>query len=556
VTEPQDSKVTLDVSTQEPLAVGQRQTLGLKVTSKGYDSITFVVPLGNDAASLMTADEFNKTKGKIKITQPSAAVSLGTPAAAGNEATVRVIIKEANKPAEFLIAFQNFMVNSSGTVKIRAIDAKKNLLADRDVSKSSKPPRITSFTAKPYNLIQGGSVALTWSVEPPPSDGIELRINGQALAVDKSATTASVQVKGLTECTLEARAGGKSVDQRQLRIHAFDETRFSSYALGFDTTDPPGQAKGVLGLHAHAERGRLYALLREDDAWASLWGTAHGFDCDRAQWRVEVDKRNRRIRIPLQAARRPGIIFMDKLWLIGGDCCDPDRPGSDVGYYDFQAQAWFDDDPAPWPARMGHALVAAEDGWIWVIGGWTQDGGSRYDIQRFDGTDWKLLWPLPPWGRGRCLFGATATTSSVWIAGGFATPGGAPTFDDILRYDKAAKTWEVLQTSISPDKSKPQKYQYCASMLFTMDDRPYAITTYFDTDRKYLHNVYVIGRVGNWAATPYEIKKTSTIGVMRDLDYYRLDATVFNGSAFLRVLQPGPRWVDSNIHYFTRVRET
>lgn len=49
--------MTLDVSTQEPLAVGQRQTLGLKVTSKGYDSITFVVPLGNDAASLMTADE-------------------------------------------------------------------------------------------------------------------------------------------------------------------------------------------------------------------------------------------------------------------------------------------------------------------------------------------------------------------------------------------------------------------------------------------------------------------------------------------------------------------
>ena len=143
------------------------------------------------------------------------------------------------------------------------------------------------------------------------------------------------------------------------------------------------------------------------------------------------------IEVTVESARRPGVIFRDRLWLLGGDCCRPDKPGRNVQYYDFQEGEWHevgDEDlrlPKGMARRMGHAVVTFRDR-IWVMGGWSQNGGLCNDIWEFDGNSWTKL----PLACEACLFGATATAEAVWQVGGFASPGGAASKTAIKRYDK------------------------------------------------------------------------------------------------------------------------
>ena len=166
--------------------------------------------------------------------------------------------------------------------------------------------------------------------------------------------------------TLEVlQAADQVCDTRRLRINAIARTEFKSYVLSI-----AGNRAGILGLYAQPRQGRLYTLLSVGNAgMASLYWSESGFDQDQGLttgWQPETDKRGPVPAIALDVARRPGVIFQDKLWLVGGDCCHPDRVSAEVDVYDFQSNAWttgkgWPSAPQEMAARMGHAVVVLPD---------------------------------------------------------------------------------------------------------------------------------------------------------------------------------------------------
>jgi hypothetical protein len=302
---------------------------------------------------------------------------------------------------------------------------------------------------------------------------------------------------------------------------------------------PPG---GVLGLHAFD--GRLYALIRVDDDRAELWGTAHGFDP--GAWAPERNALGETVALSVDAARRPGVILDGKLWLLGGDCCDPDRPGSGVGFYDFQATTWREIGPGDrrrWPAamraRMGHAaLPAPHGGGIWVMGGWSQNGGLCADVWRFDGAGWERL----DLTCEACLFGATTTTTSpdpaAWRFGGFLEPGGGPAPTLLQAYARDGVA--------APDVRLDDDQAYCGGALFAPEPGqrlPYGVCTLYDIRRKGFRHQLVDVRFGRSYQIDWnDIGDASGSGVLVARDYAHVQTTTFSGATFLRVLLPDRDW--------------
>ncbi len=240
---------------------------------------------------------------------------------------------------------------------------------------------------------------------------------------------------------------------------------------------------------------------------------------------------------------------------MGGDCCDPDAPGSSVGYYDFQATAWQEiggDDPRRWPKemaeRMGHAVVALpERDRVWVMGGWSQNGGTCDDIWEFDGSTWTMQ-------KARCeacLCGATATKEEVWRVGGFLDPGGKATATAML-YDRNNAPVEV-GVKIASGR------QYCASALFVLggSDLPSGVGTFFESaSRSYKHVMFFFSKERHANIEVSTAKGSSAQGVFLPHDYYHIQAAVFQGSAFLRTLRPDRNEAGSRlVSYLVRVEK-
>src|SRR5262249_31590692 len=161
-------------------------------------------------------------------------------------------------------------------------------------------------------------------------------------------------------------------------LYSFDSTRLSSTELGGEGSPTCGE---ILGIYRHKDT--LYAAVRRiaagntgsegreiaaQDTAASIWCSDGRFT--REHW-VPMP-----ISIPADAASRPGAVFADNLYFMGGSSYDPDRPGSRTSYFNFEQQTWVGQDPeTAWPreitARMGHALLASpDDSRLWLIGGY------------------------------------------------------------------------------------------------------------------------------------------------------------------------------------------
>jgi len=315
-----------------------------------------------------------------------------------------------------------------------------------------------------------------------------------------------------------------------------------------------GPGAGILGLHSYG--GKLYAIVQSetDQENADLYCTEFGFKGK--QWEPVA-------RIPMALAASPGVVFQDKLWLMGGSSYDPRRFGDQVGYYSFKLNTWIDNvgptdgESSRWPKdrnmgrRMGHAAVLSPDGKeIWVMGGYDQSGGAKNDIWAFNGMVWRPL-EKPPW-EPRCLFGAFAAADRIWIAGGFKTPGGE-TYDDIWRWESDTG-WKNIDLSLSPGSpgTSEGKMQYCACTIAQLKDLHF-FTTYYNPEKKqYDSRIFpLIYDNGLWS-------KGEALGVSpdwaMDKDYYSLACVQYNGCIFIRKLAYRQE-VDKAIHYLVRVAE-
>ena len=584
-------KPTIKICT--PLIAGNKQDLRLQIETNR--TVKVAVPLGDATTALMTVDEFNSRQTQISLrllSEPDAngerGEVVGGRLPAGLLAPER---KEENgvgyiqisltrdRVFAFNIWLRNFVVQKNrGSVAIelqRQPEAATDpwpVLDKHTAAKVVPEPRITSFSASRYNVTQGDSVTLKWTIEP--KGNFELR------------TTVGVKAKTLvegnpeTECSwignpqpneyqdffLEAWAGEKpaspdtSLDTRQLHIDINTLTGFKPYVLA-----PPAwpAAPGVLGLYAHRGRGRLYLLLDDNplDAspprHASLWYTEHGFTANPEAWHRATRKKDGvKPLIPVEAARRPGAIFNDKLFLIGGDCCDPNSAGANVGFCDLNDDTGLDwqevgaKEAWSWPEqmaeRMGHAVVVLPgDKGLWVVGGWRQDGGICDDIWHFTGTIESAWDKVEGLELPRCLVGATATRYAVWTVGGFGSPGGTPNDATVRRCAIGAKSWD------NPDPSSREAlpkvpdinatdYQYCASVLFSRerdnDDKPYGIAAFWNfitnaPERKY----FFFQKRASWESPPYFTGVGPEV-LVPSRNWYHMQSAVFRDAVFFRTL--------------------
>jgi Galactose oxidase, central domain len=549
------------------LMVARKQSLTLSITSQGYDAIYIKLPLGDIAGALMTKAEFDKKRRFPKApATPNGQPPKDVLTPANSSGAIRIPFGSADSLLAFNITIEDFMVApGAGKVDItlHGDDPASAVLDTAKVTKSESPVEITSFTADAYNVLAGKNVKLEWTINQ--SSSYKLTRGGETVeSGDGKDGSAKGQPPG--DYVLKAGSGDKDVNNKRLRIQSFNQTGTKSYALQLR------DCAGIVGFHAYPKNGRLYVLLRsvKNPDEVQLWSTPHGFDEDPAtypvRWRREQSN-DKDFSIPLDVARRPGAIFQDKLWLMGGDCCDPDLPGRGVAYFDLQQPRWHvveENDPRNWPkkpsapkeemaSRMGHAVVVLKEDQLWVMGGWNQNGGACADIWEFDGN----AWTQRDWdGRGRCLFGATVTDDAVWTSGGFMTPGGQ---GDCLvrRYDKEEKKWD------QPTPDKPllslSNLDYCASALFSLNEGPsppYGIGAFYDPGPpEYIHQPFSIsierGRL-NSASGP----KLTHLGSLLQRDYFHLQSTVFQGACFFRALQRDNKWADGNVNYLVWVRET
>lgn len=555
-----DPSATMVLVTRDPLKVAQKQFLALEITTIGYVSIIISVPLGDTESALMAKEDFLNCRIVFLPSRPRGILDPTRTIDQGNTVgSVRIPVTNSGRQLNFTISFESFLVEQHAgpvDIELRGNDPTTEPLSTVQVVKSAVLPKIQSFTASSYNVIKGNRVTLSWTIDAEGDyELISAEKPADPLTKGKGKSASSGQLFA-GDYTLKVRVGDQVVDTRCLRIHSFDATSFHSYGLNLSKD---GSSTGILGLYAHAERGRLYALLRfgADAPRAQLWSTANGFDHDPATWQPETNRKGEVVSVTIEAARRPGVIFQDRLWLLGGDCCHPDKPGSNVGYYDFQETVWHevgDDDPRRWPKepkemteRMGHAVVALPfSDRIWVMGGWSQNGGLCNDIWEFDGNTWKELAPTCE----ACLFGAAATSEAVWRIGGFASPGGAASQIGVRRYDKNNNETPV-------DFTIAKDMQYCASTLFALDennDRPCGIGTFYDPEtNSYTDKAFFISKERSYNVSPKKIDESSTEGVLLKRDYYHIQAAVFQGAAFLRMLRPDNKAAGERISYLVWV---
>jgi len=539
-----DRIARLERITRDPLRAGQRQSLALQVTTKGNQSLYVRFPLGTGADALMTPQEFDQCAVVFPEAPPPGVNEIQT---YPETACARIYIRKPDQQLSFTFVVEDFLVDATpGTVELTlyADSPETEALESIPVEKTGTRPEILSFTASAYNALNQSRVALSWTLSEAADYALfndrapEPLLTGHGSAVRSTMQTAGNYV-------LKVVQGGEVVTTRHLRIHRYSKTGFRSYPLDLPVTADAGTAAicGILGLHAHAGRGRLYALLRvtgEEDS-AQLWSTDHGFTA--TAWQPETNAAGETIRIPIAAATRPGAIIHDRLWLMGGHCCDPDSPGRDIGYYDFQNNVWHEvgvGDGRRWPdemaSRMGHAVVALPSGdRLWVMGGWSQDGGACGDIGEFDGKGWTSL----DEGCELCLFGATATEDGVWRFGGFAEPGGAGKLT-AARHDLDGKA--VTHTDLQAGFGLSPRQQYCAGNLFALDPAhgPGGVSVLF-ANRTYSSALFFLGSEQmELTFQKSELAQETAVGVLLPRDYLHIQSAVFQGAVFFRSLLPDP----------------
>ncbi len=560
---------SLSIRNPDPLKTGREQTLSIEFETQDDSPLFLIVPLGEGAGALMTREEFDKARVTVVPADPKRgkadARKTGQDVGPGDVGTITITRRKPSQPETFCVLVESFNTGDrAGSVDLRVTDVDDKELAKTTVEVIDAKPQIVSFTSSRYTGLKGTSVTLSWEIEP--SGDVRLRMADEVIDVKPGSRQARVEIdRNDVRFRLDAMSGGTVTDTSYVTIHPYNKTELRTYA-------GPGEDLGVddlgcgeiLGLYAHGNRLHAVVRDRKEDKTASLWVTRQGFD--RAHWEPRTSDRDGRkqIRIPVGAASRPGAVFDGKLYFMGGSSYDANRPGNDVGYFHFEANTWVDgeaDGDEAWPRemrpRMGHGLVASPDGQsLWVLGGYNGDGGAMNDIWVYD-KDARKWTPqaAPPW-EPRCLFGVAFQGPRLWISGGFDSPGGYPTYDDIRYLDTRSKTntWQKIDSPLvqAPDN---RKKQYCGSALAGLDTEVYAFAAYRRVEGRDDNSVIKIAYSNReWGTTPLTGISSDwvTSRGLPSLDCYRLDATVFGGCLFVRRLARS-RKKDKTIHYLVLV---
>jgi Galactose oxidase, central domain len=589
-----DRSLSLEVVKGTPLIVERKNTLDLRVKSKGYKNISVFTDFTGTNSDLVAARKYESIKVKAWVGDSKNPSKMEPRSKIGSTVywTINLARENYDAKREIISRFELSTIcpESEGNATIGAQgwtnSTEPKVRADPlTIVKSQGLPVFESFKSDKYFVGKGGRVTLSWKLEETVNTEYDLFLlveanqkKSEPLILtqgekDKKEKTV-LNVREDTDFTLKitekgggAEGGGQT---RSLRVLAKGYTQFDSE--GFPGGNKDNETFRILGLYSDndANTPKLYALALEaadKNRLVSVWSTDNPF-------RSEGWDKHKHQPISLDIARRPGIVFDHKLFLIGGDCSDPNRLQSNRGLLrvdryrldgeikDFSTLERQGNDP--WPtARMGHALVAPDQDRIWMVGGWQPNGGTLNEIWEYDGESWKRLAekghpdkPLRPFkGRdgkskaGRCMFGAAVTSSAVWVAGGFFTGPGVDCNDNlVLKYNKGAEEWTALPITMGP---KEGDNRYCSCTLFTRDNVVWAIITYVNLkDGVSYPSHHVAEFKGDKEIVSQPLNESAIGELLSSADYYHLSSTVFNQIVFLRSLRRSDESFNKTINYF------
>ena len=570
---------TLSICNPEPLRTATKTSLSIQVETQEVSPLYLVVPLGDQAAALMTRSQF-ESKLQVSVLpaqgsadKPDAILSSGyrtVDPKKPDRGRIALTRRNSGNRTRFCLYLKDFMTcAAAGSVDLLLEDKDQQRLAQVPVTIAGAEPRITKFVSTAYSVLSGNPVTFSWEISLSGNARLRRLPDEKDIPLRPGEKTAAVVAENSehTSYRLDAMLGDRVTDSRVLTLFVYNQTQVKTY--GGPGTDRDLGLSGVEILGIYNRRDRLYTVVRDSDArrGASIWWSDICFDP--TSWKplillkngqpVLQDGKSTPIMIPADAAARPAAVLGKRIYFMGGSSYDANCPGKEVGYFDIEANTWVDDQahgveawPKDMPARMGHAVLASPDGnRLWVVGGYNGDGGALNDIWVYDkdAAKWTRQ-PAPGW-EPRCLFGATFAgpeRRELWVAGGFDNPGGYPTYDDIWHCDTSKPTlaWQKINYSLTEIPDNKRK-QYCGCTLSALGDQVYAFTAYRDIDKGVTNNVISI----SFANTKWTPNRSLSVGndwVYGTLDCYRFDATVLGGAIFVRQLARA-RKKDKNIHY-------
>jgi hypothetical protein len=224
---------------------------------------------------------------------------------------------------------------------------------------------------------------------------------------------------------------------------------------------------------------RLYGIFKNDEDKYILYSSATGVD----NWRKEIGE------IPPQMATSPGVVYNNKLWLIGGSSVDYDNCSNES--WSFGMDGWKQSEGEPlWPERMGHScivfsrMVGEEDKKeIWLFGGYNNKTSEALnDLWIGNEVDGNMEWIQcennskgNKWPPSRLNHAAVTVrdwkgNAQAWVYGGAPEPQTTKNFDDLWT-TKNGKDWEQInvENSGSPILPSPGNPLGSALVAFPTD---------------------------------------------------------------------------------------
>jgi hypothetical protein len=423
--------------------------VGIVVTYKGTDKpkvrVTVTVHCGSDPSALL-----HSTNASIAVTSNL----VNSPTFSKSDTTERTVSWRSRSAGDgltknpFFIDLKNFACSTPpGKAKI---DLKAEIEGPDETFSTAwsktldvdKPDPAAAglayFTISPNFVLQAGATDVSLSILAKRFKAATLlRNNEQVLAwrdeCRKIERGAAVQFVDRPSITTVYRL--EVTDDKDIR-QSFDRTVQVISAGWNRLVLPQGYPTWLFVAPDFSGDGgrRLYGIFVDANNKASLHSSATGVD----NWREEPGE------IPRRMADSPGVVFQNKLWLIGGKSFDEDEAGNEIWCYeqeqDSKTRRWVErkdlrlDRSPELGGRSCHACVVVpvlggggtikED--LWLIGG-ASGGNAFQDVWTCDGQAWKPA-EGPPW-TGRYKHAAAVRGSGAdveaWVYGGIDQGGNA-----------------------------------------------------------------------------------------------------------------------------------
>jgi hypothetical protein len=328
------------------------------------------------------------------------------------------------------------------------------------IVKSVAPPAVIKFTAKQIVVASDEKTTLQWDV-----------INSTSITINDGKKNLNI---GVTDFKAEFETDSLSSDTEFTLTVINDTASPVTAALLVKVNKnsafvPEKQqlfdGQKLMGLYQWGEK--LYALVLYDKGvseqnvlfWESfdglnwqktnIYSKTPGFNTNNDNLTADNDVLKAPLKIRVDFAGSPGVVYNNKLYLIGGSRFDSDFRSQSVYYFDFGSpeDGWQQDIDAGFTPRMGHACLVYNQE-IWVIGGYN-DQGANNEVWKFDGEKWSNVSANPAYAlkSNRCMLSAIVNSDGyIEIYGGFGDFPGDP--DQTLANSYVLNdTWVPIQLS-------------------------------------------------------------------------------------------------------------